>query len=302
MQDSNTQINHLLPRIASYASLTVALTLVALKLWAWFATSSVSILSTLADSFLDVMASAITVVAIWVSSQPADSEHRFGHGKAEGLAALLQSLIITLSAIYVCFEAIMRLINPQPVEEPIIGLSVMLVAVLLTFALVTFQGYVVKRTGSMAIKADAIHYRMDLLIAVGVAISVMLSSYSNFALIDPLVGIAISAYILHSTYGIARSALKVLLDHELPEAERQQICELAISHPDVHGFHDLRTRYGGSRYFIQFHLELSPDISLFQTHKILDAVEDKVRSVFPQSDIIVHPDPLGFEEERDDFD
>jgi ferrous-iron efflux pump FieF len=302
MKTSDSETIRLLPKLASYASLLVALTLVGLKIWAWVSTGSVSILSSLADSLLDVIASAITVVAVWASSRPADREHRFGHGKAEGLAALVQSMIITLSALYVCYEAIQRLIQPRPIEAPAVGLGVMVVSILLTFALVSFQRYVVKRTGSMAIAADAVHYRMDLLINAGVAIAVVLSSVSNFALIDPLVGIVISGYILHSIYGIATQALGVLLDRELPETDRAKIVAIATAHPEVRGFHDLRTRYGGSRYFIQFHLELAPETSLYRTHEILDEVEDEVRRAFPHSDIIVHPDPLGFEERRDHFD
>lgn len=302
MQKARQNPTSRLPQLASYASLSVALFLVGIKVWAWLATDSVAVLSSLADSFLDVLASAITVVAIWISSQPADSEHRFGHGKSEGLAALLQSIIISLSALYVCSEAIRRIFVPEPVTEPAVGIGVMLIAILLTLALQWFQRIVVKRTGSMAIAADAAHYRSDLLINLGVVASILLSMQFASLLIDPLVGIAIAGFILFSVYGIAKTALDVLLDRELPDADRQRIYELATEHSDVLGFHDLRTRYGGSHYFIQFHLELAPEITLMRTHVILDEVEDRVRAVFPNADIIVHPDPLGFDEHRDSFD
>jgi ferrous-iron efflux pump FieF len=302
MHETTHKSTSRLPQLASYASLSVALVLVGLKVWAWLETDSVAVLSSLADSFLDVLAATITVVAVWISSQPADSEHRFGHGKSEGLAALVQSFIISLSALYVCSEAIQRISEPEPVSEPAIGIGVMGVAIALTLALQSFQHYVVKQTGSMAIAADAAHYRSDLMINFGAGASMLVSMQTDVQLIDPLIGIVIAGIILFSAYGIAKAALDVLLDRELSVADRQRLFELATEHPDVLGFHDLRTRFGGSHYFIQFHLELAPEITLMQTHVILDEVEDRVRSAFPKADIIIHPDPMGFDEQRDDFD
>ncbi|NND53541.1 MAG: cation diffusion facilitator family transporter [Gammaproteobacteria bacterium] len=290
-----------LQRTASYASLTVALVLVAAKVWAWQATGSVSLLSSLVDSFLDVMASGITVVAIRVALAPADAEHRFGHGKAEGLAALAQSLIIGGSALYVFSEAISRLLNPSPVQAPFAGIGVMMLSIALTLALVAYQDYVVRRTDSMAINADAAHYKTDLLINVAIAITIPLAAWTDFYLLDPLVGIAVAMWILHATYDIATGALDVLLDRELPDEDRNRIYSIAIAHADVKGFHDLRTRFGGNRYFIQFHLELEPEKTLLETHLILDDVEDAVRAEYPNADIIVHADPVGFEEHRDNF-
>lgn len=291
-----------LQRSASYASLCVALLLIATKIWAWQLTGSVSILSSLVDSFLDLIASTITVVAIYYSLRPADSEHRFGHGKSEGLAALAQAFIITGSAVFVFKEATERLLDPQPVTNPETGIGVMLVSIALTLALVTYQRYVVRVTNSVAIAADSVHYRADLLLNLSVLVTVAVSSWTNEPVIDALVGIAIAAYIVWSTYGIATKALDVLLDRELPADERTRIREIAIAHPDVHGFHDLRTRYGGNTYFIQFHLELQPTTTLVESHKIMDEVEDNIRAIYPQCEIIVHTDPLGFEESRDGFD
>ncbi len=290
-----------LQRMASYASLTVALALVAAKSWAWMATGSVSLLSSLVDSFLDVLASGITVIAVRVALMPADAEHRFGHGKAEGLAALAQSLIIGGSAVYVFMEAIQRLLEPRAVQAPEVGIGVMALSVALTLGLVTFQRLVIARTGSMAISADAAHYQTDLMINLGVAAAIPLAAWTDFVIIDPLTGIAIAGYILWTTYGIASEALDVLLDRELPQEDRNRIYAIAMRHGDVQGFHDLRTRFGGNRYFIQFHLELDPDTTLLRTHEILDDVEDEVRAAYPNSDIIVHADPVGFEERRDNF-
>lgn len=294
--------NGMLQRSAGYASLSVALFLVGAKIWAWGETSSVSILSSLVDSFLDVLASAITVISVRVALLPADSEHRFGHGKSEGLAALAQSVIITISAVYVLLEAVQRIANPRLIVNPEIGVGVMVVSVVMTVGLLAFQRMVVKHTGSMAISADAMHYRSDLLVNLGIIVAIPLTAWTGIAMIDPLVGIAVAAYILWGTYDIGSKALDVLLDRELPDQERARIEAAAREHSEVLGFHDLRTRFGGDHHFIQFHLELDPATTLLETHLIMDRVEDSVRKLYPDCEIIVHADPLGFEEKRDSFD
>jgi len=290
-----------LQRNASYASVAIATLLVITKIGAWLSTSSVAVLSSLVDSLLDIAASVITLLAVRLALRPADKEHRFGHGKAEGLAALSQAVIISVSACYVLSEAIPRFFTPREIRNPEVGIGVMLLSIVLTLVLVAYQRYVLRRTGSMAIGADALHYQSDLLINLGVLVALPLAAWTDNQLIDPLVGIAIAAYILWSTFRIGRDALDVLLDRELPDTDRSRIRDLALGHPEVRGFHDLRTRFGGNRAFIQFHLELDSGTSLLQAHHILDAVEDKVRAAYPNCDIIVHPDPEGLEEDRDHF-
>jgi len=291
-----------LTRSATYASLSVAITLVAAKVLAWQATASVSVLSSLVDSALDVLASGITFVAVWFALSPADSEHRFGHGKTEGLAALFQSLVIMGSALFVCYKAIQRFFDPAPLQQISTGVIVMLISVGLTVALLSYQRYVVRRTGSVAIAADAMHYKSDLLVNLGVAASLLLSTLPSFSIIDPLAGVAIAAYILWGSWKIASDSLGILLDREIDTVERERIQEIAERHQAVKGFHDLRTRSAGSVIFIQFHLEMAPEMTLFQTHVVLDEVEDAIRAEFPRAEIIVHADPLGFPEQRDAFD
>jgi ferrous-iron efflux pump FieF len=288
-------------RLASYASLSVAILLVALKSWGWQATDSVSLLSSLADSILDVLASAITFWAVRLSLSPADSEHRFGHGKSEGIAALMQALIVTASGLFVCLEAIKRIFSPRPIENPEIGLSVIFIATAATIFLVGFQRYVAKRTGSLAISGDAMHYQADLLVNIGVGLSIILTSWTGWTPLDPVVGLIISVYILLSALKIGGRSLDILLDREIPWADREKIEVIALNHKDVKGFHDMKTRFGGNHYIVQFHLELEPDISLLQTHRILDEVEDEIRRIYPGCEIIIHADPLGLPERRDSF-
>ena len=281
-------------KLATYASVATATILVALKAWAWRITDSVSLLSSLADSGLDVLASLITFFAVRVSLKPADHEHRFGHGKAEGLAALAQSLIITVSAAYVLKETVERLLNPAAVEEARVGITVMLVSVALTLALVSVQRYVRQRTGSAAIEADAMHYKTDLAINLGVAAAIAVSAWPWGRLADPLVAAAVTAYLLYGVWKIARHALDILMDREIPDEDREKIARLAEGHPQVIDIHDLKTRHGGANYIVQFHVLLDAGLSLHQAHEILDDIERRIQAEFPDCELLLHPDPQGY--------
>lgn len=288
-------------RSATYASVGVAVALVLVKFWAWDTTDSIAVLSSLADSFLDMFASLLTFWAIRYSLAPADDNHRFGHGKAEGLAALLQSVIITVSGLYVAFEAVNRFLTPGPIRDPDIGIIVIVVSTLITLALVGWQYYVARETGSLAIAADAMHYKTDLIANVSVVAGLAGVAYTGQAWIDPIVGLGVALLLLAGAREIGKHAIDILLDHEIPEADRDRIRQLAISHEKVLGFHDLRTRHGGIGYIVQFHLELAPRTSLVEAHRIMDEVESAIEKVYPGCEIIIHPDPLGYPEVRDQF-
>ena len=290
-----------LVRSATYASVSVALILVAAKTWAWLATGSVAMLSSLADSLLDTLSSALTFWAVRYSLSPADAEHRFGHGKSEGLAALLQSLIIGASGVFVCHEAIQRILEPQPIDKPEAGLLVIFGSTLATVLLVGYQRYVSRRTSSIAIGADAMHYTTDILVNLSVGAALVLTAWTGWQLMDALVGLAVAAYILFGSFQIAAQSLDILLDREIPEDDRQRVKTIALGHPEVLGLHDMRTRHGGAHYIIQFHLDLPRDISLWRGHEILDEVEEQIRAEYPGCEIIIHADPLGIAENKDRF-
>ena len=287
-----------LMRLATYASVSVALFLICVKLAAWIATDSVSLLSSLIDSLLDAMASLVNLIAVSHALTPPDREHRFGHGKAEPLAALAQAAFITGSAIFLVFEAGHRLIDPRPVAHSDIGIAVMLLAIVLTFALTRFQAYVVKRTGSLAITADSLHYMGDLLINGAVIVALLLVSQLGWAAADPLFGLAIAAYIVFTAVKIARQALDMLMDRELPDEERRRILDIVAGHPDVLDLHDLRTRASGPTLFIQLHLEMDGDMPLHKAHSVADAVEAELQAAFPNAEILIHQDPHGLEEDH----
>lgn len=283
--------NGRLMRLATYASVTVAGLLISAKLGAWWLTDSVAMLSSLVDSLLDAGASVVTLFAVRHSLRPADAEHRFGHGKAEPLAALAQASLICGSALFLLIEAVPRLLSPQPVAAGEIGLAVMLFSVVATFALTRFQRYVVRRTGSTAIDADALHYVTDLLANLAVITALLLSTRLGWHLADPLFALAIAGYIFWSAVRIGRRAFDMLMDRELPEAERQRILEVARSHPDVLGVHELKTRASGQSSFVQLHLELDGSMNLYRAHVIADTIETELQTLYPGAEVIIHQDP-----------
>jgi ferrous-iron efflux pump FieF len=290
-----------LRRRATYASVVVAGLLIAVKFVAWLETGSVALLSSLVDSLLDAAASLVNLIAVRHAMTPADREHRFGHGKAEPLAVLGQSAFITGSAILLLAEAVRRLIWPVPVENPPAGIAVMIFSIVATIGLVSYQRHVVRRTGSIAITADELHYRSDLVLNGSVIVALVLGSALHLPLLDPLFGAAIGVWIVYSAVRLARLSLFQLMDHEISDDEREKIREIAQSHPDVVAAHDLRTRVAGPTAFIQLHIEMDGSLSLLRAHEISDEVEAKLRAAYPNSEVIIHQDPEGIEELRSNF-
>ena len=288
-------------RAATYASVAVAFGLIVVKLVAWRLTGSVSMLSTMLDSLLDGAASLVNLLAVRQALVPADREHRFGHGKAEPLAALGQSILIVGSAVFLTIEAGRRLQAPQPLEHVDLGIGVMLFAIVVTFALTRFQLYVVRKTGSIAIQADSLHYIGDLLVNGAVIIAFLLVSQLGWVYADPLFGLGIALYIVFNAWKILRGALDMLMDRELPEEDRARIKEIALAHPEVRDLHDLRTRTSGRNSFIQLHLEMDGKMSLLSAHLVSDAVEAELLAAFPLAEVIIHQDPHGVDEERAEF-
>ncbi|MDA0304687.1 MAG: cation diffusion facilitator family transporter [Proteobacteria bacterium] len=287
-----------LMKLATYASVSVALVLIVSKFAAWLMTDAISLLSTLIDSLLDVGASVLNLIAVRHALEPADKEHRFGHGKAEALSGLAQAAFITGSAVFLLLQAGERLYHPRQIENTDVGFGVMMLAIVLTLGLVAFQRHVVRQTGSVAISADSAHYQMDVLVNVSVIISLLLVSRFGLSLADPLFAIAIAIYIIWGAWRIGQTALHMLMDRELDDAQRRRVMEIARINPGVKGVHDLRTRSSGNQVFIQMHLEMDGDITLMDAHVIADDVEIRIMKAFPNAEVIIHEDPEGIEQGR----
>jgi len=282
--------------LVTASAVAVALGLVVLKAWAWWQTDSVAVLSTAVDSLLDAGASLLNLFAVRQALKPPSRKFRFGHGKAEAIASLGQALFISGSAVYLLIEAGKRLVDPQPLPHGAVAIGVMIVAIVLTVGLVAFQRFVVRRTASLAVRGDSVHYTSDVLVNLGVIIAVLAVQATGQLWIDSAVGGVIALFILWSARTIARDAILMLMDREMSEADRRRIRQIALAHPEVGALHDMRTRMSGPTAFIQMHLEMDGDMTLRQAHHIADEVEADIMKVFPNAEVLVHEDPEGEEE------
>jgi cation diffusion facilitator family transporter len=277
-------------RLATRASLAVAVTLIIAKSVAWWISGSVSLLAGLTDSLLDGAASFLNLLAVHYSLRPADDDHRYGHGKAEALSGMAQALFIAVSGVLIAVQAVERIQNPQPLGAPLVGMLVMIFSIVLTLALLGLQHKVVRATGSAAIRADSLHYRSDLLLNASILLALTLAWY-GWQQLDAYFGLAIAVYILWSAVHIARETVSVLMDQELPSDVSAQMLELARGVPGVLGAHDLRTRISGTHWFVQLHLELPGSLTLSVAHGLCDQVADAIHQRYPKAEVLVHADP-----------
>jgi ferrous-iron efflux pump FieF len=289
-----------LMRLATYASVSVAVALIITKLVAWFMTDSVSLLATLIDSALDAAAAILNMIAVRHALTPADKEHRFGHGKAEALAGLGQAMFIGGSAVFLMLEAFGRFFHPKAPQAIEVGIGVMIISIIATLGLLAVQRHVISKTNSTAIKADSLHYKTDLYVNASVILALILAAY-GWAGFDAIFAIGIGIFILYSAWEIVQHSTHDLMDRELSDEERQQITDIVLANSRARGMHDLRTRKSGLTYFIQLHLELDGKLLLSEAHEIADEVETSLLGVFPNSEIIIHEDPAGLVEEMPDF-
>ena len=288
-----------LTRSAAYASIATAIFLAALKSWAAWRTGSTAMLGSLADTALDLVASVATLVGVWFAAQPADREHRFGHGKAEALAAIVQVMLIGVSATGIAIRAIMQLTGAVETAAAEEGIAVSVTAIIATFALLAWQRHVVKRTGSLAIQTDHVHYQSDLLLNLAVIAALVLDQYAGFSRADPLFGLGIALWLAWGAWRAASAAVDQLLDREWPEEKRLAFVEVAARHPELSHLHDLRTRTSGMHDFVQFHVGLPGDMTVREAHDVVERVENALREEFPGTEVLIHIDPAGHIDEPD---
>ena len=282
-----------LARRAAMASVATAFFLGVLKGYAAWKTGSVAVLASLADSVLDLVASLVTLGGVHWAAQPADQEHRFGHGKAEALAALFQVAVITVSAFAILARAIERLLAAQASSDPEYGIGVSLVAIVVTLALTRYQAHVVRQTRSIAIGTDRVHYTSDLMLNGSVILALLLDNYAGFSGADPLFGIAIAFWLMFGAWRASLAAIDQLMDKEWPEEKRLRFVEVAARHPELKGLHDLRTRTSGNKDFVQFHVWMDPTLTILQAHDVVETVELRLAQEFPGTEILIHIDPEG---------
>ena len=278
---------------AALASVATATFLLALKGYAAWRTGSVAMLGSLADTALDLLASLVTLYGVKLAAEPADHDHRFGHGKAEALAALFQVSLITVSAIGIAWRAVERFNNPQMNEDASLGIGVSVLAIGATVALLAYQRSIIRRTGSVAIMADNVHYQSDVLLNMAVIGALVLDQYLGIHGADPVFGIAIALWLAWGACGASSQAIDRLMDKEWPDEQRAAFIEVAARQPGIRGIHDFRTRRAGTHDFAQFHMEVDRNLTVAAAHDIVENVENKLREVFPRVEVLIHLDPEG---------
>ena len=278
---------------AAMASVATAMFLLVLKAYAAWRTGSVAMLGSLADTGLDVVASLITLFAVRVAAMPADRDHRFGHGKAESIAALVQVGIITVSAIAIGWRAIDRLLTGAETARAEYGIAVSVIAIVVTLALISYQRSVVRRTGSLAIGTDRLHYQSDLFLNLSVIAALALDQYAGLTGADPLLGIAIALWLMVGAWRASSRAIDQLMDKEWPDERRRAFLAVAARHPAGRGIHDFRTRSSGTREFAQFHMWVDPTMTIARAHDVMDEIEAELAREFPGVEILIHLDPEG---------
>ena len=282
-----------LTRSAALASIVTAMFLAGLKLWAVWRTDSTAMLGSLADTSLDLVASIATLIGVWIAATPADEEHRFGHGKAEALAAMFQVVLISISALGLAWRAIAQWLAGGRVAAANEGIAVSLAALAATFALLWWQRRVIRQTGSLAIKTDNVHYKSDLFLNIGVIAALVLDRHLGVAGADPLFGLGIAIWLAWGAWRASSEAIDHLMDREWSDERREQVLAVLSRHPELRGVHALRTRTSGSHDFAQFHAMVAPDMTVAEAHRVMDELEERIEREFPGVEVLIHPDPEG---------
>ena len=298
MQTDHTH-NHGLNRRAAAASIAVAGALVGLKAWAALSTGSTAMLGSLADTVLDLVASVSTLLGVWFAAQPADHNHRFGHGKAEALAAMFQVVLISVSAIGLGWHAINQLLSGSRTQSAMDGVAVSIVATVLTLALIAYQRFVIRQTRSLAIATDHVHYQADLALNLAVIAALLLDQWLGVGWADPAFAIGIAVWLGWGAWSASQAAIEQLMDQEWPIEKRERFIEVLRKHPELRGVHDLRTRTSGHHDFVQFHVWVDGRMTITEAHRVMDEVEARLMREFPGVEVLIHPDPAGMVDDHE---
>jgi cation diffusion facilitator family transporter len=270
-----------------------ALLLLAIKSAVWVATGSVAVLASLADSGLDLIASLATFFAVRYAASPADAEHRFGHGKAEAFASLIQAALVLISATLIGREAVERVFDPRPISREGWAIGVMVVSLILTGLLVAAQTRVVRRTGSVAVAGDRAHYLADFASNTAALLGITAAVLLDRPALDAVAGVLVSLWLVWGAFKVFREASHHLMDRELPDKEREALVQAVFADPAVEGVHQFRTRASGPYVHVQAHIDVDPSLTLMQAHDIIEAAEDRILALHPGADVILHVDPRG---------
>jgi len=261
-------------------------------MYGYFVTGSLSILSSFLDSFMDAFVSGLNMAAVIYASKPPDADHPFGHNSIEDIVGLMQATFIATSAMFILYKAFDNIINPQIVENNIIGIWIMIISLILSLFIVIYQKYIIRKTKNIVVESDMMHYLSDVLVTAAIILSLFLSSYQGLGILDPILASLIAFYIFSAALKIGKRSFNNLMDKELSLDEQNKVKKIIENDSKVKGYHAFKTRRSGNRIFVQMHVELDKNLSLFEAHDIVDALEDKISDLWLESDVIIHMDPI----------
>lgn len=287
------KINPRFALLASYWAMATVILLIAIKTYAYSVSDSAAILGTLTDSVTDGAISLMMLFAVRYSLKPADADHRHGHGKIEGIAALMQGAFMAGAGVFLCFSAFDRFINPIMVTHHKMGMVVAGVTIILSLIVVMVQKFCLRRAPSLAIEADHAHYKTDIALNGTVILALVIGYYGGPVWVDPIFALLIASYFLLTAFQIVNHSVDMLMDKEMPVGTRRHIEEIVRQNIHVHGMHDLRTRRSGMQIYISFDVELYPDLSLRVAHDIVRDLDHAILEHYPHAEIIIHMDPIG---------
>jgi ferrous-iron efflux pump FieF len=285
-------------RRVAMLSVAMATMLALLKLGGWIASGSVGLLASLADSALDIVAAFGVLTAVRVAVTPPDAEHRFGHGKAEGFASLLQAVLVIVSAVLIGREAVNRIVSPVVPRVEGVAMAILAFSTVMAGVLVVLQGRALAKTRSVAVESDRLHYLADIASNLAAFAGVAVALLFHAPRADAVAGLVVSAWLAWGAVGMSRGAVRNLMDHELDEDERGAIVALIREDPLLLGVQDLRTRASGPIVHIQAHVAMAPSTTVESAHHLLVQAERRLVARFPSADILLHPDPFGCAEDH----
>lgn len=282
-----------LEKKATVVSTSVAGLLVLMKMTVGLLSGSVAVLASAIDSFLDLIVSLFNYFALNTAESDPDEDFNFGKSKMEPLAAVIEGTVISLSALFILYEAVKKMMDPQEMLYMNESIIVMVVSIFITTFLVLFLNHVAKKTNNLVIKADSLHYKTDIFSNAAVLVSLGLVAFTNEQIIDAIVGLGIAVYMIYSSIPIIKEGLLMLLDAALPEEDVKKIQDAILKHQDVTDYHFLKTRESGSDVFISVHAVFNVSISLYDAHLVADKIEDEWRMLFPDKKVhaLIHMDP-----------
>jgi ferrous-iron efflux pump FieF len=272
--------------------IVISVILLLIKLYGYFITGSLSILSSFLDSFMDAFVSGLNMVAVIYASKPPDEDHPFGHNSIEDIVGLIQATFIATSAIFILYKAFDNIINPQIIENNIIGIWIMCISLILSLLIVIYQKYIIRKTSSVVVESDMMHYLTDVLVSGAIIISLFLASYPILGFMDPILASLIAFYILSAALRIGKRSFNNLMDKELSLSEQNKVKKIIANNKNVKGYHAFKTRRSGNRVFVQMHVDLDKNLNLLKAHDIIDELEHKIADLWLESDVIIHMDPV----------